>query len=51
MKDVEKFEEMLEIILEEYSKYFEVDDMDLCTEILEKVQTKKEKLIKMYEED
>ena len=50
MKNVEKFKELLEITLDEYSNYFITNDIDLCTDILEKLETKKEKLIKMYSE-
>lgn len=50
MDKVEKFKELLETVLDEFSNYFITDDIDLCTDILEKLETNKEKLLKMYEE-
>ena len=50
MEKVEKFKELLETVLDEFSNYFITDDIDLCTDILEKLETNKEKLLKMYEE-
>lgn len=45
-----KFKKLLEETLDEYNNYFMTDDIDLCTNILEKLETRKEKLLKMYEE-
>ena len=50
MDKLEKFKELLETVLDEFSNYFITDDIDLCTDILEKLETNKEKLMKMYEE-